>query len=125
MRRRYALIKSSTSGVYTPTLTNVTNLAASTARQATYMQVGNTVTVTGQVDVDPTAAGATRLGISLPIASIFTTAFQLGGTAAAKAVAGQVAAIEADTTNFRAQMEWVAVDTANRTMSYQFTYQVL
>ena len=52
------------------------------------MRVGDVVTVSGQFDIDPTTpAVATLLGISLPIASAFTTAYQLGGTAFATGVA--------------------------------------
>src|SRR3990167_10996405 len=65
---------------YTPTLTNVFNVAASTAYACQYMRVGNVVTVSGQVDIDPTAASTyTELDISLPIASAFTATNQLGG----------------------------------------------
>lgn len=110
---------------YTPTGTNVTNLSASTMRQCTYSRVGNTVHVAGQVDVDPTGAGACELGISLPITSALTTAFQLGGTGAAPAVAGFSVAIDADAANDRARMRWVAVDTANQTVCFAFAYQVL
>lgn len=57
------------SGTYTPTLTNVVNISASTAYQAQYLQVGNTVTVSGRVDIDPVVtATATQLGISVPVA---------------------------------------------------------
>lgn len=113
------------SGTYTPTLTNVANLDASTAFQCQYLRVGNVVTVSGRVDADPTAAGLVQLGISLPIASNFSTANQAAGTAAAAAVAGQSAAIVADATNDRAEMQWTAVDTANRSMYFSFTYEVI
>ena len=112
-------------GTYTPTLTNVTNVAASTPRLATYIRVGNTVTVHGQCDVDPTGAGATELGISLPIASAFTTAYQCGGTGASTGVAGFSAGIDADATNDRASMRWVAVDITNQSVMFTFGYQVI
>lgn len=113
------------SGTYTPTLTNVTNVTVSTARQCTWMRVGNMVTVAGQVDVDPTAAGATELGISLPIASALTTAFQLGGTANSNVAAGEEAMIDADATNDRARIRWTAVDVTNHTYAFIFGYEVL
>lgn len=113
------------SGTYTPTLTNTTNISASTARLATYMRVGNTVTVSGQLDIDPTAAGAVLLGISLPIASNFSTAYQLGGVGSSIAIANESYGIEADSTNDRASMKNIAVSTANHTVTYQFTYQVI
>lgn len=113
------------SGTWTPTLTNTTNIAASTAYAGQYLRVGNSVTCSGKVDIDPTAAGQVVLGISLPVASNFATDQQCCGTASAIAVASQSAGIHADTTNDRATMEWIAVDTANRTMYYTFTYQVI
>lgn len=113
-------------GTYTPTLTNVANLAASTAYQCQYMRVGDTVTVSGKVDVDPTVtATATQLGISLPVTSNFGAAEDCGGVAFASGVAGQGAAILGDATNNRAEMNWVATDVTNQPMYFTFTYQVI
>lgn len=110
---------------YTPTLTNVTNLAASTAYQCQYMRVGNTVNVSGRVDIDPTAAGAVELGITLPVASNFGAIEDCAGVAAASGIAGQAAAIAADTANDRAKLVYVAVDITNQPMYFNFTYQVI
>jgi hypothetical protein len=113
-------------GVYTPTLTNVTNVAASTAFECQYMQVGATVTVSGRVDIDPTAAGAVELGISLPVASNFGALEDCAGVASTPAVAtGEGAAILADVANDRASCQYIAVDTANRARYFTFTYQVI
>lgn len=111
------------SGVYTPVLTAVTNVAASTARLCTYSRVGQTVTVSGQLDVDPTTTGATELGISLPVSSSISSAYQLGGVGASPGVAGFSVAIDGDATNDRASMRWVAVDVANQTIAFVFSYQ--
>lgn len=114
-----------TAGTYTPTLTNVTNLSASTANLSHYLRVGSMVIVMGYAGVDPTAAGNTELGISLPIASNLTTDTQLVGNAAALAVAGQSAGIVGSVANDRARMIWVAVDTSNVNMFYLFMYLVV
>lgn len=114
-----------TSGVYTPALTNVLNLDSTTAFQCQYMRVGNVVTVSGKITADPTAAGDTKVGISLPIASTFANAENCGGTAFSPGIAGQGAAIEADTANHRAQMEWIAVDVTAQAMFFSFTYEIL
>ncbi len=111
--------------VYTPTLTNVTNLDASTAYQCQYMRVGSVVTVSGKVDVDPTAAGAARLGISLPIASDFGAEEDCGGVAFAPGLAGEGCAISADNINNRADMRWIAVDTTNAPRFFTFTYRII
>ena len=112
-------------GTYTPTLTNTTNIGASTARLATYMRVWNTVTVAWQIDIDPTATWAVLLGISLPIASDFSTVYQLWGTGSSIAIANESYGIEADSTNNRASMKNIAVSTANHTVIYQYSYQII
>lgn len=110
---------------YTPALTNVTNLDASTAYSCQYIRVGSVVTVSGVVDADPTAAGLVQLGIALPIASNFANANECAGTAAATGIAGQSAGIVADATNDRAEMKWIAVDTTNQPMAFSFTYRII
>lgn len=112
-------------GTYTPTLTNVTNLDGSTAQLSHYVRLGSMVIVMGFAGVDPTAAGSTELGISLPIASNFAANTQLIGVAAALAISGQSAGILADVTNDRARMIWNAVDTTNNNMFYLFMYLIV
>lgn len=113
------------SGTYTPTLTNVTNLSASTAYQCQYLRVGDTVTVSGLVDIDPTATGAVELGITIPIASNFGALEDCAGTAAASGIAGQVAAIAADIANDRAKLVYIALDITNQPMYFTFSYQII
>lgn len=116
------------SGKYTPVLTNVANLDASTAYECQWLRVNDVVTVSGKVDVDPTApAAATQLGISLPpfAPSNFAAAEQCAGAAAASAIAGQVAAIRADAANDRAEMVWTAGDITNQPMYFSFTYRMI
>jgi hypothetical protein len=113
-------------GTWTPTLTNVANLAASTAYQCQYMRVGDTVTASCKVDIDPTlAATSTQLGISLPVASNFGAVEDCAGTAAASGIAGQVAAIIADAANDRCQLQYISGDITNQPMYLVFTYQVI
>lgn len=114
------------SGTYTPTLTNVTNVAASTARQCSWMRIGNVVTVSGQVDIDLTSTGASsELGMSLPIASALTTAYQCGGTAHAVGVHA-CWSIQADAANDRARFQsYGPTDSSNLTYTFSFTYEVL
>lgn len=113
------------SGIYTPTLTNVANLSALTAYQCQWFRVMNVITVSGRVVVDPIlTATATKLGITLPISSVFAGVSDLAGVAFASAVAGQGAAIYADISNMRAQMDWVSGDVASRDMLFTFSYIV-
>lgn len=114
------------SGTYTPTLTNVTNIAASTAAVCQWMRVGDVIAVSGSVDIDPTAAGACTLRMSLPVASNFTATSQAGGTFSTT-TAGQsdngsiIANIALDVFEFR----FNAVNIANATYSFSVTYRVL
>lgn len=113
-------------GTYTPTLTNVTNVTASTAFACQYSRVGNTVTVSGYCNVQATAGTTlTELGISLPIASNLANAQECCGTAAAYGTVNQSGAILADVTNDRASLRYLSVDTTNRSMGFIFTYQVI
>jgi len=120
----------SESGTYTPTLTNGSNVAASTPRACQYLRVGNTVTISGQLDVDPTAAAATgtEIGISLPIASDFANSFQCGGAGSSgDQVSGTAESmrISADSTNNRAAMAWLSQTTSNHTVYFTFTYLIV
>lgn len=112
------------SGTYTPTLTNVTNITASTAYACQYLRVGNTVTVSGKVDIDVTLGAASELGMSLPIASAFTVEENLGGTGSSAAAASLVSAIRADATNDRAALVFTAVSLTNDSYFFEFTYQI-
>jgi len=111
-------------GTYTPTLTNTTNVAASTAFECQYMRVGNVVTVSGEVDIDATATGNAVLNMSLPIASNLTAATQVGGVAFA-ALIQQGFAILADTSANNALFRGNLSDAANRSYWFSFTYQIL
>jgi hypothetical protein len=112
------------SGTYTPTLSNTTNIAASTAYVCQYMRVGSVVTVSGHVDIDATAAGNMVLGITIPIASNFASTDGLAGAAAAIAV-NESAGILADASNNRATLRTTAVSTANNAWFFTFTYLII
>ena len=115
-----------TSGTYTPTLTNVTSVTSSTAYECQYMRVGNVVTVSGRVAVTPAIAGTqTVLGVTLPVASNLGAAEDLGGVAFSPTVQSSGAAMLADTTNDRAQMEWVPPNSSATSMYFIFTYTVI
>ena len=126
-RRMWLSVPTLVADTYTPTLTAVANVAASAAYVCQYSQVGEVVTVSGQVAIDPTAATTlTRLGISLPVPSRLTLAEQVGGTAAQPDLAGAVAAIRGDATNDRAELAYTtAADVANRIWSLNFSYRIL
>jgi hypothetical protein len=111
---------------YTPTLTNGANVAASTANVCMYLRVGNTVTVHGSVQVDPTSASTlTTIEVSLPIASALTTIDQIGGVGADQNGSAPYA-IYCNFTNDRAILTTGSiVGTTNRTVSFTFGYQLV
>ena len=117
------------SGTYTPTLTNTTNVASSTASANQYMRVGNVVTVSGVVIIDPTTAATNSvLNMSLPIASALTASRQLGGTGCSISTTkfgDNVLAIFGDATNDRAEFRFNPTGAASETYIFSFTYQVL
>ena len=113
------------SGTYTPTLTNTTNVALSTAQVSQYMRVGNVVTVSGFLLIDPTAAGNTILGMSLPIASNFATQVEAGGTFYCHSGVSEGGGILADATNNRVTLNFMATSLIPNTYSYSFTYLVI
>ena len=114
------------SGTYTPTITSITNIDSASASPAQYMRVGNAVTVSGYVAVDPTAAASTEIAISLPIASNFANDYECAGHAVANGVTnGECAPIYGDSTNNRASMAWETSFTFGNRFYYTFTYQII
>jgi hypothetical protein len=112
-------------GTYTPTITNTTNIDSSTPRVFQYLRVGNTVTVSGAVEIDATATAATVAGISIPIASNFNDVTQLSGSGVSSAATGQYGRTNADITNDRAELSYTATSTGAVTMYIHFTYLIV
>jgi hypothetical protein len=113
------------SSTYTPSLTNATNVAASTAYQCQWLRIGNVVTVSGKVSIDPTATGAIILGVSLPVASNIGNDYELGGVFA-NSIGEKAGRISGDATNNRANfVALIAVDTTNQPWWFTFTYLVI
>lgn len=109
------------SGFYTPTLTNVTNVEQSISYQMQYIRVGNVVTVSGQVDVNPTAEGICAVRLSLPIPSAFVAPRNAAGVATGP----HIARIQADTATGDAYLTFTASDLSNAGYSLTFTYRVI
>jgi len=115
-------------GTYTPTLTGIANVASSTAYDCQYMRVGNTVTVSGKLEVTPTANNTqTTINISLPVPSAFTLTENLSGVAhtTVNTTAGHGGSIDADTTLFEAVLDYYETHGASDTFTFTFTYTVI
>ncbi len=115
------------SSTYTPTLTAVANVAASTSRVCQYTRVGDVVSVSGVIDIDPTVAGGalTQLGISLPVASNLASISDCGGSGMDISNLVNNGGILADTVNDRAQLNFAANSLANGSISIHFMYRVI
>jgi hypothetical protein len=112
---------------YTPTALNLGNVTSTTHYPCQFLQVGRVVTVSGQIDIYPTAAGVwTVLGIEVPIPSLFTGGQQCCGTAAAPG-GGLFGGFIADNSSGagRANLMFVSNSTTGAAWFFQFTYLVL
>jgi hypothetical protein len=115
------------SGIYTPTTTNVANVASAAANACTYIRVNGGVLVSGVITVTPTAAAvSTGIGISLPITPVtaFSAAGQCAGTAVTGTLVSECAAILTDTVNNRAEMRWIPTSNAIHSMYFTFLYRL-
>ncbi len=115
------------SGTYTPTLTNVANVAASTMRLTQWIRVGNVVHVAGNMDIDPTAAAptTTSFDITLPIASALANDFQLGGAGLFSSIPGNPVQIIGEIGGDKARFSFQASTAANDKLCFTFTYVVV
>ena len=124
-----AIIGPLAGSTYSPTATNVTNVAGCTAGASVpYMRVGATVTVGANVTCSSSASGTVDVALSLPVASNFTTlgdangsCGSISGTGVARGIA---AAVSADAANDR--IDIVSTATAAGTLGFfcNFTYTV-
>ena len=114
------------SNTYTPTLTNVANLDGSTAYEMQYIRIGSTVSVSGRIDVNPTAAAGTftQLGVSLPISSNIGDTSDVAGAGSAAAVLEGLA-VTGDAANNRAEVQFAAQSTADHGVWVVFNYQII
>lgn len=109
---------------YTPTLTAVTNVAATTANACRVTRIGNRVRVSGLIAIDPTAAAgtSTEIAISLPYAKTLASAHLLAGGGSSRDNGPDI--IAADTVNNRATLLFLANSTANANHSFWFEYDL-
>jgi hypothetical protein len=113
------------SGTYTPTLTAVANVDASTPYKMQWLRVGNVVTVSGQVDIDFTMNNtATELRMSLPVPSNLAATNDLAGHAS-NGVSNLNGRVLADAANDEALIRMLSEGTANNPFSITFTYEVI
>lgn len=115
------------SGVYTPTRSAEANLTGTAAiAECQYLRVGNTVTVSGRVTLDPVlTATITSFEMTLPVASNLGAVEDLAGVAFCGAIAGMGAEIVGSVANNTAVFQFIATDITSQSWSFQFSYQYL
>ncbi len=109
-------------GTWTPTLTNVTNISASTAHVCHYLRLGSHVLVAGVVEINPTGAGSAQLDLSLPIASAFTATEDADGNATCPGKTW--GSIIPDTVNDRLSLAFTATAAGNSWWRFVAAYAI-
>lgn len=111
-----------TSGTYTPTVSGLTNVTSNTPQNATWMRVGNTVTVAGAIDIGTASIGTVfSLFLSLPIASDFT-GYDGGGTGG-YALGTNCYTLTTNVANDVMQLQGTSENTG-MTITYHFSYTI-
>ena len=114
-----------TYGTYSPTATAELNLDSVSASTAQYARVGNTVTVSGEATIDPTAGtSSTTFRLSLPVSSNIGATAQCGGAGVQNYTAFPAAFIRGDATNDACQFLFQSGGTGSTTLNFSFTYLV-
>lgn len=111
-------------GTYSPTLTNSTNVTASTTGVCIYARNGNSVYVAGKFNVQPTATGSTLIDLSLPIASNFTLNTDASGVGAIASQPTPTIVIFAETASDTLRFFFVSPGTANYEVRFACAYIV-
>jgi hypothetical protein len=111
------------SGTWTPTATAVTNITGTpTTYTCMYTRVGNIVTISGRVDANSTATGATEFSLTLPIASDFTTTEDARGCANTQSSTANRVVFWADATNDRLSFQFNSAASGSREYSFSGQY---
>jgi hypothetical protein len=112
------------SGTYTPTWTGLVNVTSVTAFSCQYMRVGDTVTVSGWVTIDPVSDNTpTSLSFSLPINSNTATVNFLNGTGVTQG-GGAAASLSGYGSNF-GEFEVIPSLATAVNYAFHFTYRIV
>lgn len=119
-------------GAYTPSSTSLENIASVDSLTATFMRIGDLVTVFFRITATPTAGAGTEtnLTISIPVAVDFTSSGDLYGSGVTRDIIVGVspfyesAIISADPSNDGADIHFKAQNTNRHLIQGSFSYQV-
>ena len=115
------------SGTYSPINYGTTNLTSATLSTATYMQIGNVVSVFGALDTLNTGTGATDITISIPVTSTFSTINNANGSATGySSIQPTLSYIDAIPSNPAVKIIWISSPAIlNIHWKYSFQYLVI
>ena len=113
------------SGTYPPTANNGTNVTSFSVIGFQYLRVGNTVTVSGLVQVTPTASATlTAFDLSLPIASTLSSSACAGAGGKNFETTVSPAMVSANTSTNTARVAFVSSTTGTENVYLSFSYVV-
>jgi hypothetical protein len=115
---------------YTPTLTDTANITASVLfGPVIYWRVGDYITVSGKVTIDPTVVTTlTQLELTLPFQTFFESENQCSGVVGGISLSTTQSfggIVRANTTDHRAVIEFYSVNIVPNDVRFYFTYQVI
>jgi hypothetical protein len=113
-------------GLYTPTLTAVTNIAAITMNStfASYFRIGDLVFIFSTIYIDPTATGAAEFKMSIPIAADFSSGTARANGILASGVAGESGRVQSNTADNTLGVHFNAASTADHTFCLTASYRL-
>ena len=117
-------------GIYIPILTIIANIDTAGFYYTPWVRVGNLITVSGKVTIDPTAAATlTQLELSLPVASLFAHTEQCSGVANGVPFAGSTVnfagIVSCNPITGNALIEFYSTNAVNNDVRFTFTYQFI
>lgn len=112
-----------TAGTYTPDLTSTNNVNYYQPYDCQYMRIGNMVTVSGRIDIEPQREGNAHIQLSLPFPTKIGALHHLSGNAASQYGKVQASCFGDMITN-RCQLSYYAITTDRVAFFLQFMYRI-
>jgi hypothetical protein len=113
------------SGVYTPTLGNVSNLDSSSPYESNWWRFGPLVFVYGMAEIDATStASEVQLQISLPLPSTLDSSRDLKGFVVEHLIPSGTGTVIGDASLTKAVAVWKPATNGARDVVFQFTYLI-
>lgn len=115
-------------GLYLPVMTDSSNIDSATIDTAFYTRVGNIVTVSGRMRMDPTAAATTTiivLSIPVSVPGTFPPAstYWASGTFASTSDNPETGGIIAEPGTDTVSLNWDSIGNTEQYLSYSFSYR--